>query len=125
MADHFTGWLIRYWRRLLHLSQEALAERAGIPQPRLSDIERGKLQPSFSMLTALATALDIPVGYLSLESPLAEPLVPKRSYRITDRAWDLALRLSALADDDLNVIEAMIAAAEKRNHHSTPQNRSG
>lgn len=46
------------------LTQEQLAERAGISVDFLSLIERGKSSPSFENLDELADALDVPVAEL-------------------------------------------------------------
>lgn len=41
------------------LTQEALAERAGTNQQYISDLERGKLNPTVESLYELATALGV------------------------------------------------------------------
>lgn len=47
------------------MSQEALAAKAGLPRPNLSDIERGKREVSLRTLRALAFALGIKPGVLA------------------------------------------------------------
>jgi transcriptional regulator with XRE-family HTH domain len=54
-----SGGLLGDLRRDLHLSQRALAELSGIPQPTLSEIESGRREPSFSLLSRIAES----VGY--------------------------------------------------------------
>ncbi len=49
------------------LTQEALAERAGMSQQYISDLERGKLNPTVVTLYELATALGVGVGELVRE----------------------------------------------------------
>jgi transcriptional regulator with XRE-family HTH domain len=49
------------------LTQEALAERAGMSQQYISDLERGKLNPTIVTLFELATALG--VGVVELVKP--------------------------------------------------------
>ena len=58
------GQRVRRRRKMLRLSQTELAQRAGINQGYLSEIERGKRRPSKHTLNALAVALDLPQAVL-------------------------------------------------------------
>jgi SOS-response transcriptional repressor LexA len=58
------GERIRFHRRRLGLTQATLASRADIQQAYLSQIERGRRQPSGPLLFSLAEALQIPPGVL-------------------------------------------------------------
>jgi transcriptional regulator with XRE-family HTH domain len=53
------GAYIRDQRRKAHLSLRKLAERAGVSNPYLSQIERGLRQPSAKILKGIATALQV------------------------------------------------------------------
>jgi transcriptional regulator with XRE-family HTH domain len=53
------GAYIRDQRRKAHLSLRNLAERAGVSNPYLSQIERGMRQPSAKILKGIATALQV------------------------------------------------------------------
>ena len=53
------GAYIREQRRKAHLSLRNLAERAGVSNPYLSQIERGMRQPSAKILKGIATALEV------------------------------------------------------------------
>ena len=53
------GSYIREHRRNAQLSLRKLAERAGVSNPYLSQIERGVRQPSAKILKGIATALQI------------------------------------------------------------------
>jgi DNA-binding XRE family transcriptional regulator len=57
--------LIRAWREYLNLTQQELAERAGISQPALARIEKTDAKPRVSTLIKLAAALDISIDQLS------------------------------------------------------------
>jgi transcriptional regulator with XRE-family HTH domain len=74
------GRCLTLWRKERGLSQAALAQKAGVPQPNLSDMERGEREVSLRTLRALALALDIRPGVLAdgigPESP--KPLVLTR-----------------------------------------------
>ena len=52
---------IRSLRKRTGLTQTQLAERSGIPQGHISNLERGKHSPSFATLEKLAGALGVPV----------------------------------------------------------------
>ncbi len=54
-------------RRERALTQEQLAERAGMRQPRIAAIERGDGNPRLDTLTRLAIALEVPVWTLLRE----------------------------------------------------------
>jgi transcriptional regulator with XRE-family HTH domain len=62
------GSFIRMQRELANLSVRAAAERAGISNPYLSQLERGLHEPSVRVLTAVARALHIPTDALLHEA---------------------------------------------------------
>jgi transcriptional regulator with XRE-family HTH domain len=53
------GYAVRSRRESLHLTQEDLAEKAGIHRTYLSDIERGTRNPSLVNIDRIATSLDL------------------------------------------------------------------
>jgi len=55
---------IKLWREHRNLTQQELAERAGISKPYLSQIETGKRQGTFETLSAIASSLDVPLDIL-------------------------------------------------------------
>lgn len=57
--NDIVGSNLRNLRKLKNLSQEKLAESAGISTDMLGRIERSAATPSFATLEALATALDV------------------------------------------------------------------
>jgi transcriptional regulator with XRE-family HTH domain len=52
-------------RQARKLSQEALAERAGIDRTQLSPLENGRRQPLMETLIRLAGGLDVPLSMLT------------------------------------------------------------
>ncbi len=60
MAETF-GTQLRSWRLARRVSQEQLAERAGVSARHLSFVENGRSQPSREVVIALAGALDVPL----------------------------------------------------------------
>jgi len=75
MDELFTtiGSRIRTAREGLGLSQEKLAERAGVNTSYLSQIERGRKAPSIEVLGRLAAAVRLPLGELFAEDEAGEP----------------------------------------------------
>lgn len=59
------GAAIKGRREQLALTQEALAQDAGITVAHLSGIERGHSNPTWATVTAIATALDLTVAGLA------------------------------------------------------------
>jgi transcriptional regulator with XRE-family HTH domain len=58
------GRRVRALREKLGLSQEQLAERAQLHWTYVSEIERGRRNPSLNILGRLARALDVPLSKL-------------------------------------------------------------
>ena len=56
---------IKLWREYRGLTQQELANRAGISKPYLSQIETGKRQGTLETLSAIAQSLDVPLDVLT------------------------------------------------------------
>ncbi len=65
------GGRIRELRRGLKLSQEALADRAGLHWTYVSDLERGQQTPTVDVVNRLARALGVTLA--EFFAPLDEP----------------------------------------------------
>ncbi|MEU6342237.1 helix-turn-helix transcriptional regulator [Streptomyces sp. NPDC046977] len=61
------GHHIREARRAANLTQEALAERAGVDRQAISIIENGHASPLLDTLLAIADGLDMPLADLVRE----------------------------------------------------------
>ena len=57
--------LIRAWREYFGLTQQELAQRAGMSQPALARLEKGDSKPRASTLKKLAEAMGISVAQLA------------------------------------------------------------
>jgi ribosome-binding protein aMBF1 (putative translation factor) len=57
--------LVRAWREHLGLTQQQVAERAGMRQPALARIEQGESTPRAATLRRLAAALGVSVAQLA------------------------------------------------------------
>jgi transcriptional regulator with XRE-family HTH domain len=62
------GALVRARRQAAALSLRDLAARTGVSNAYLSQLERGRHEPSLSVLRAVAEALDLPLGGLLAEA---------------------------------------------------------
>lgn len=56
---------VKLWRDYRGLTQQELADRAGISKPYLSQIESGKRQGTVETLAAIARALDVPLDVIT------------------------------------------------------------
>jgi predicted transcriptional regulator/DNA-binding XRE family transcriptional regulator len=70
------GQRLRHYRKESNLTLDELGARVGKPAPFLSTIENGKREPKLSLISALATALDMPVA------ELLDPTPPSRRARL-------------------------------------------
>lgn len=55
---------VKLWREERKLTQQELAEKAGISKPYLSQIETGKRQGTLETMAAIARALEVPLDVL-------------------------------------------------------------
>lgn len=67
------GSYIREQRRKAQMSVRKLAERAGISNPYLSQIERGVRQPSAKILKGIATALHVSAETIFAQAGILDP----------------------------------------------------
>lgn len=100
------GTSVKFWRSRLGVSQEELAERAGLHRTYISDVERGARNVSLESIEKLARALEISVS--ALLSYDREPLPDALQARfltpdelvdilfVEDNADDVELTLRAL-----------------------------
>ena len=58
------GRVLRRMRRERELSQDALADLAGMASKHVSELERGRKEPRLGTLLQLADALDVPSSEL-------------------------------------------------------------
>lgn len=63
-ALNIFGSKVRELRKARHLSQEALAEAAGVNRSYLSEIEQGIVSPTIIVVLRLAKAFDVPASDL-------------------------------------------------------------
>ena len=85
-AAHDIGGFIRSQREVAQFSVRQLAEKAGVSNPYLSQIERGLRKPSAEVLNQLAKALRVSADVLYVRAGLLEPSEPNevRDAIVTD-----------------------------------------
>ena len=88
------GKRVRELRKARGLTQPALAERSGVAEKYLSDIERGQVNISLTIMERLASGLGVPLREFFPEGP--------ESAGGDDRqiAQDLVAAIIATADDE-------------------------
>jgi transcriptional regulator with XRE-family HTH domain len=100
------GHRIRKCRAEKHLTQEKLAELAGISLSFLGHIERGTRKASLETIVNLANALGASTDYLLQES-LEIPAEPYGAERVISKRQRLVLNeLSRLIQDNLSAWES-------------------
>jgi transcriptional regulator with XRE-family HTH domain len=75
------GEVLRERREERGLSLRATAERAGMSPAHLSEVERGRKEPSLAKLAALARALDCSAGDVFLDLAVALGAAPPQAVR--------------------------------------------
>lgn len=93
---------IRERRRTLGLTQEKLAERAGLSVNYLAQLEISDKTPSLKTLAALAHALETDVSDLFASSPQG---------RWQDEAQNILRSLECMKDSDVRFVFAQMQAA--------------
>ncbi|WP_319463855.1 XRE family transcriptional regulator [Micromonospora sp. RTP1Z1] len=78
------GLQLRTLRKLRGLTLEGLAHKADVSIGLISQIERGRGNPSFNTLVQLAHALDVPIGRLFHTAMVTSPVVRAHERRVLD-----------------------------------------
>jgi transcriptional regulator with XRE-family HTH domain len=76
------GALLREERRAAGLSQRDLAERTNVSNAYLSQVERGRHEPSLRVLAALASALGVSLKTLLVRAGIIEATQDEREARV-------------------------------------------
>jgi transcriptional regulator with XRE-family HTH domain len=99
------GRQIRHWRAERGLTLAKVAEASGLNVGYLSQIENDKASPSLSCLSALSSALDVPIAWF-----LVDETRPPEVTRLADRRWretpgGRASRVDARGSSDISILE--------------------
>lgn len=102
------GEKIRRKRMEKKITLRELADRVGLTQGFLSQVERGMTDPSITSLRRLAGALDVPIFYFLMDEEKSSPVVRRDSRQVLKfPASDLTFEL--LCPDLNRSIEMMMA----------------
>jgi len=120
------GEALRSRREELGLSLRAAAERAGISPAHLSEVERGRKEPSLAKLAALSGALETTPGELFLDLAIALGAAPPRLTRhplgfAPDPRDELAWVSQSLPDPDLRTVAAFGSYLVAQHKGGAPQ----
>ena len=126
MTPDTLGQRLRARRTELGLTLANVAERAGLSLPYVSNLERGRGNPTMDVLRALANALDTPLGaiigdeftYNPLQAALAEAPPSLVRFAKSERFEAVVQHLAAAQSVDLDEMRSRIligmAAAPRR-----------
>src|SRR5689334_3947390 len=78
------GIQLRALRKMRGLTLESLGARSSVSTGLISQIERGRGNPSFNTLVQMAHALDVPIGRLFHTADDTSPLVRAKERRSLD-----------------------------------------
>lgn len=96
------GAQLRSLRKLRSFTLETLSERSGVSIGLISQIERGRGNPSFNTLVQMAHALDVPIGRLFHTADDTSPLVRADERRSLDVHGPSGDAIHELMSPDLN-----------------------
>jgi transcriptional regulator with XRE-family HTH domain len=91
------GAVVREQRLAAGLSLRDVAQRAGVSNAYLSQIERGLHEPSLSVLRAVAAALGVPLGSLLARAGVLDEEVDTEGAILSDPALSEPQRLALLS----------------------------
>ena len=100
------GAKIRAVREELGMSSSKLAEKAGLSQSAISQIERGVVDPSLRTLRAIAETLNTPIFTFFLDAP-SEEIIVRRNRRRTFSPPDYRGRYELLSPDSSGKVEVI------------------
>jgi len=109
------GLTVKSWRNRRGISQEELAERAGLHRTYVSDVERGSRNVSLASIDRLADALEISVSQLFVEMSGADEL-PVQGLPLSDQLVDILFVEDRVEDAELAVHALQSAHIANRIH---------
>ncbi|GFG73410.1 helix-turn-helix domain-containing protein [Mycobacterium botniense] len=104
------GSFIRAQREAAQVSVRQLAQKAGVSNPYLSQIERGLRKPSADVLNQLAKALRVSAEVLYIRAGILEPSE-------TSQVRDAIITDTAITERQKQVLLDIYASFVSQNHH--------
>jgi Zn-dependent peptidase ImmA (M78 family)/DNA-binding XRE family transcriptional regulator len=93
--------MLRLARQRLGFTQKAAAERLEIPQPVLSRLENGVVEPSLEILARASKVYDIPAAFFDLKNPIYGP--PVSVHPMARAKADVTTRDMDMVTAELNI----------------------
>jgi transcriptional regulator with XRE-family HTH domain len=112
------GGQVKRWRIDRGMTLANVAERTGLNVGYLSQIENDKASPSLACLSAIASALDVPIAWF-----LVDESRPPEVTRAADRRWretgdGRASRVDARGASDISIVEVEAAPGSSAGLHT-------
>ena len=114
------GAQVRRWRAERGLTLAKVAGAAGLNVGYLSQIENDKASPSLACLSALASALDVPIAWFLVDESQAPEIMLAADRRWREAANGRASRVDARGASDISIVEVEAAPGTSAGLHTHP-----
>jgi transcriptional regulator with XRE-family HTH domain len=114
------GAQIRRWRTERGLTLAKVATAAGLNVGYLSQIENDKASPSLACLSALSSALDVPIAWFLVDEREAPEVMRAADRRWREAANGRASRVDARGASDISIVEVEAAPGSSAGLHTHP-----
>ena len=105
----FFGSQLKSWRLAKGMTQEVLAQKAGVPRPNLADLEAGRRDCTVKTLTRLAYGLQISPGTLLDSFPQKAQILNRHEINAIARALiNPRLKLSASLEPIRSAVKSVV-----------------
>jgi len=114
-TSYFFGDKLRKIREFKHITLKSLAEKIGVSESLISQIERNKVSPSIDTLLALAEELEVELDYLfrDYKRPRKATIIKEKARSRLYRDGVAYEQLSVLADgEEKHALEAVMLVIE-------------
>jgi len=114
------GRQVRRWRAERGLTLAKVAEAANLNVGYLSQIENDKASPSLTCLSALATALDVPIAWFLIDESQAPEVTRAADRRWREQPGGRASRIDGRGSSDIAIVEVETEPGHGTGVHSHP-----
>jgi len=112
------GAQVRRWRTERGLTLARLASATGLNVGYLSQIENDKASPSLACLSALSSALDVPIAWFLVDEHQAPEVMRAADRRWREAANGRASRVDARGASDISIVEVEAAPGSSAGLHT-------
>ena len=111
---------VRLWRAERGLTLARVATAAGLNVGYLSQIENDKASPSLACLSALASALDVPIAWFLVDEDRPPDVTRATERRWRDQPNARASRVDARGASDISIVELEAQPGASTGVHTHP-----